>query len=70
MVLKFMNNNLYEYLNRNHNYLLWKEKLQILFFIIKGFYNIHKQGLVHKDFHTGNILIEYYNAYTVYQIWD
>src|SRR6266498_1813117 len=70
MVLEFMENNLYEYLNRNHNYLLWEKKLQILFYIIKGLYNIHKQGLVHKDFHTGNILIQrsdiYFGDYDTY----
>jgi len=62
MILEFMENNLYEYLNRNHNYLIWERKLQILFFIIKGLYNIHERGLVHKDFHTGNILIKYWDT--------
>ncbi len=56
MVLEFMDSNLYEYLNKNRTYLEWKERLQILFSIIKGLYNIHEKGFVHKDFHTGNIL--------------
>ena len=34
----------------------WKQKLYILHEIISGLKNIHEQGLIHCDFHDGNIL--------------
>src|SRR5581483_2417783 len=34
----------------------WKQKLQMLYMIINGLNEIHKQNLIHCDFHDGNIL--------------
>src|ERR1700733_1039464 len=34
----------------------WKQKLHMLYKIIAGLYEIHKQNLIHCDFHDGNIL--------------
>src|SRR5581483_5412901 len=34
----------------------WKQKLQKLRMIIVGLNEIHKQDLIHRDFHDGNIL--------------
>ena len=34
----------------------WKQKLYMLYKIIDGLKEIHKQGLIHCDFHDGNIL--------------
>jgi serine/threonine protein kinase len=34
----------------------WKKRLNILYSIIFGLNEIHKQGLIHCDFHDGNIL--------------
>src|SRR5204862_6800581 len=34
----------------------WKQKLYMLYKIIDGLYEIHKQNLIHCDFHDGNIL--------------
>jgi serine/threonine protein kinase len=34
----------------------WKEKLYMLYSIISGLKEIHKQNLIHCDFHDGNIL--------------
>src|SRR5581483_9121299 len=34
----------------------WKQKLQMLYEIICGLSEIHKQNLIHRDFHDGNIL--------------
>ncbi|CAG8709304.1 4214_t:CDS:2, partial [Acaulospora morrowiae] len=44
-------------LNENYNKLNWKKKLDILRFIASGLSEIHKEGLVHKDFHSGNIMM-------------
>jgi serine/threonine protein kinase len=34
----------------------WKQKLHMLYKIISGLKEIHKQNLIHCDFHDGNIL--------------
>jgi serine/threonine protein kinase len=48
---------LFGWLNKNCLNCKWKDKINILCSIIEGLYNIHKQGFVHKDFHSGNLLI-------------
>ncbi|GBC30773.2 kinase-like domain-containing protein [Rhizophagus irregularis DAOM 181602=DAOM 197198] len=35
----------------------WKQRLNMLYKIISGLYEIHKQNLIHCDLHDGNILI-------------
>ncbi|GBB86964.1 hypothetical protein RclHR1_13400005 [Rhizophagus clarus] len=45
----------------------WKQKLYMLYKIIVGLNNIHEKGLIHYDFHDGNILcINYTDVYGVY----
>jgi serine/threonine protein kinase len=41
----------------------WNVKLQILYKIIAGLDEIHKQNLIHCDFHDGNILQHYMKTY-------
>jgi serine/threonine protein kinase len=36
----------------------WKQKLHMLYKIISGLKEIHKQNLIHCDFHDGNILVD------------
>ncbi|RHZ57036.1 hypothetical protein Glove_395g49 [Diversispora epigaea] len=43
-------------LNNKFEELTWRKKSDILSNIINGLTNIHKMGLVHKDFHSGNIV--------------
>jgi serine/threonine protein kinase len=43
-------------LNTNFKDLTWGRKINILYEIIKGLDFIHKLGLMHKDFHSGNIV--------------
>jgi len=47
--------NLANYIYSNFFNISWKNKLNILSYIIKGFYNIHKANIIHKDYHSGNI---------------
>ncbi|GBC54178.2 kinase-like domain-containing protein [Rhizophagus irregularis DAOM 181602=DAOM 197198] len=55
MVLQYYEDgNLRNVLMNNINY---KNKIQYLFCIIDGLSNIHNAGKVHKDFHSGNILV-------------
>ncbi|UZO14336.1 uncharacterized protein OCT59_005796 [Rhizophagus irregularis] len=43
----------------------WFERLLVLTHIIEGLENIHKNKMVHHDFHTGNILLSF-GDYTTY----
>jgi serine/threonine protein kinase len=63
MVMEYAKNgSLRQLLNNSFNSMNWKEKLKILRDIAKGLDKIHKPGLIHRDFHCGNILN--YNNYT------
>src|ERR1700722_6753297 len=57
MVMEYANDgNLRQNLNENFNSLGWKNKFASLNDIAKGLSDIHKKGLTHQDFHSGNIL--------------
>ncbi|RHZ75041.1 hypothetical protein Glove_217g76 [Diversispora epigaea] len=43
-------------LNSKFKELTWKKKTSILLTILHGLRNIHEMGLIHKDFHSGNIV--------------
>ena len=43
-------------LNSKFEKLTWRKKYDILLSILNGLINIHKMGLMHKDFHSGNIV--------------
>src|ERR1051325_11630584 len=45
-----------QYLNNSFNSLSWNNKLYNLYLIALGLESIHKKGLIHHDFHCGNIL--------------
>jgi serine/threonine protein kinase len=44
--------------------MLWKEKFERLFNIAFGLYQIHREDLIHRDFHLGNILFSKENNET------
>ncbi|GBB97327.1 hypothetical protein RclHR1_02970002 [Rhizophagus clarus] len=52
------NGSLRQYLNKSFNSMSWKEKLSILQMTAYGLNNIHRERLIHRDFHCGNILSE------------
>jgi serine/threonine protein kinase len=57
MVMDYAENgSLRQYLNNRFNLLGWKEKLFSLYAIANGLADIHDKGLIHRDFHCGNIL--------------
>jgi serine/threonine protein kinase len=57
MVLQFANmGNLREVLSNNFNYILWKDKIKLLYDLIYDLQDAHRLEQVHKNFHSGNIL--------------
>ena len=57
MVMDYAENgNLRRKLNKDFNSLSWRDKILILHSITNGLRDIHKEGLTHRDFHSGNIL--------------
>ncbi|RGB33660.1 kinase-like domain-containing protein [Rhizophagus diaphanus] len=51
-----MDIDLRKYLEQHHNQLAWKEKIQIVIFIILALSRIHRENAIHRDLHSGNIL--------------
>ena len=45
-----------DYITKEFKNLKWKDKIEILYSIISGLNIIHQEKLVHRDFHSGNIL--------------
>src|SRR5271154_5261385 len=43
-------------LDKRYETLTWNQKIFILYFIARGLNQIHEAGLIHKDFHSGNIV--------------
>ncbi|GBC12390.2 kinase-like domain-containing protein [Rhizophagus irregularis DAOM 181602=DAOM 197198] len=58
LIMEYANGgNLHDYLQNNFINITWKEKSHILAKIITGLYNIHLNNFIHRDFHSGNILL-------------
>ncbi|CAG8493332.1 18457_t:CDS:2 [Acaulospora morrowiae] len=52
-----------KYLDKNFSTLTWLQRINTLKDIAGGLVSIHRAGLVHKDLHTGNILLD--NGWTM-----
>jgi serine/threonine protein kinase len=60
LVLQYAEGRNFNYwMNKCYKYFDWNNKLRTLYNIIIGLNEIHQKGMVHRDFHTGNILFEY-----------
>ncbi|GET66834.1 kinase-like domain-containing protein [Rhizophagus irregularis DAOM 181602=DAOM 197198] len=57
LVMFKLHNNLREYLQQNHNNLTWKRRFQIIDNIVDGIRKIHGENAIHRDLHSGNILL-------------
>ncbi|CAG8703987.1 5508_t:CDS:2, partial [Scutellospora calospora] len=55
----FEGGSLRQYLDNNYNELSFNDKLGLLYSMTNGLFHIHLKGLIHKDFHPGNILNKY-----------
>ena len=49
-------------LDENFHDLTWRDKLSNLYYIAGGLVSIHDKGLIHRDFHSGNILSNLINS--------
>ncbi|RIB17538.1 kinase-like domain-containing protein [Gigaspora rosea] len=57
MVFQYANSgNLYKFLRTNFRDLNWQAKLKLLLDMSEDLYQIHYAGIIHADFHSGNIL--------------
>ena len=56
LIMNRMDTDLRKYLQRNHDQLTWKERIQITYNIIDALDSIHKEDAIHRDLHSGNIL--------------
>src|SRR5688572_2817190 len=63
-VMEYMEDgSLQNYLTKDFKNLKWENKIEILEQIIKGLKDIHEKGIIHHDFHSGNILQDKRYAY-------
>jgi serine/threonine protein kinase len=59
MILEYANNgNLSDWANKNSKDLDWSRRLNKLIYIVSGLKEIHRNRMVHRDFHTGNLLFK------------
>ncbi|RIA91514.1 kinase-like domain-containing protein [Glomus cerebriforme] len=66
LIMEYANGgNLHNYLQKNFVDITWKKKLYILWKISEGLNAIHKKNFMHRDFHSGNILLSSYQAWLV-----
>ncbi|CAB4409579.1 unnamed protein product [Rhizophagus irregularis] len=57
LVIYKLDYGLREYLQQNHNKLTWKRRIQIIDIIVDGILKIHGENAIHRDLHSGNILL-------------
>ncbi|RGB39645.1 kinase-like domain-containing protein [Rhizophagus diaphanus] len=61
LVMMKMDMDLRKYLQQNNEQLIWKEKIGITFEITNALRWIHKEKVIHRDLHSGNILFSQFN---------
>ncbi|GES73296.1 kinase-like domain-containing protein [Rhizophagus clarus] len=60
MILEYANGGNFDdyWIKKNYKSFNWNQKVNTLCNIIKGLKEIHQKSMVHRDFHTGNILFD------------
>jgi len=70
MVMMYAGVDFRKYLRDNFSKLSFNDKLDKLNAIVRGLYSIHEEGLVHKDFHMGNMLRDEFHGIENIHITD
>ncbi|POG73427.1 kinase-like domain-containing protein, partial [Rhizophagus irregularis DAOM 181602=DAOM 197198] len=59
LIMKYASGgNLHDYLQKNFKDIIWNKKLYILWQISAGLHTIHEVNFIHRDLHSGNMLLE------------
>jgi serine/threonine protein kinase len=61
LVMMKMDMDLRNYLQKNYKQLTWKGKIRIAYEITSSLYRIHRENVIHRDLHSGNILYSRFN---------
>ncbi|POG76757.1 kinase-like domain-containing protein, partial [Rhizophagus irregularis DAOM 181602=DAOM 197198] len=61
---------LHKYLQKEFPVIDWKQKIRILNDISLGLFAVHDSNFIHRDLHSGNILVNNLNIYICYKIGD
>ncbi|GBC39534.2 kinase-like domain-containing protein [Rhizophagus irregularis DAOM 181602=DAOM 197198] len=61
---------LHKYLQKKFTEINWEQKISILYDISLGLQNIHRTNFVHRDLHSGNILVDLPSYYETCKIGD
>ena len=56
LVIKQMDTDLRNYLQKYHNQLTWRDRIKITVDIVEALNSIHSENAIHRDLHSGNIL--------------
>ncbi|CAI2192841.1 17609_t:CDS:2, partial [Funneliformis geosporum] len=70
LVFEFVDGDLRHYLKKNFVDITWEKKLGIVYNIAHGLMTIHNAGLVHRNFHSGNILRHFNGSQSLTYISD
>ncbi|RGB24333.1 kinase-like domain-containing protein [Rhizophagus diaphanus] len=61
---------LHKYLQKKFTEINWEQKISILYDISLGLQNIHRTNFIHRDLHSGNILVDIPSYYETCKIGD
>ncbi|PKB96760.1 kinase-like protein [Rhizophagus irregularis] len=67
---KWDEGDLHKYLQKKFTEINWEQKISILYDISLGLQNIHRTNFVHRDLHSGNILVDLPSYYETCKIGD
>src|ERR1043165_3099858 len=70
MVMRYIGDNMRKHLKNNYNRINFSGKIYQLKDIADGLNSIHEKGLVHRDFHAGNILNNENSYFSKFHITD
>ncbi|GBC47577.2 kinase-like domain-containing protein [Rhizophagus irregularis DAOM 181602=DAOM 197198] len=61
---------LHKYLQKEFTKINWGKKITILVYISRGLFAIHDENFIHRDLHSGNILVNNDSSYIEYAVGD